>query len=125
MADRVRTARNVEDHGARTSASPLLEGNSMRLPLSLLSLVGLSLLAACVSAEADPTSAGESALEETTKIGGPNPIVAADEGGVADPGVLADGGKFYMVSTGGGRGMYPIRVSDDLVSWKHVGYVFP
>jgi len=55
-----------------------------------------------------------------------NPVIPASEGGVADPGVMRDvDGRYVMVSTGGSRGLYPIRVSDDLAHWEHVGYVFP
>ena len=55
-----------------------------------------------------------------------NPVVPHAEGGMADPGVLRAGdGRYYVVSTGGARGLYPLRVSDDLVRWEHIGYIFP
>jgi beta-xylosidase len=81
----------------------------------------LVLLAACTT-DAAPAEA----IESLTSQQGINPVIPAEQGGVADPGVMRDeDGRYWMVSTGGSAGMYPLRVSDDLVHWKHVGYIFP
>ncbi|KAH3761180.1 family 43 glycosylhydrolase [Pelomyxa schiedti] len=51
-----------------------------------------------------------------------NPVVDVD---APDPGVMYDGGYFWMVTTSGQSSpMFPIRKSTDLVSWDIVGYVF-
>ena len=53
-----------------------------------------------------------------------NPVVRGVN--VPDPGVILHKGHYYAVTTGGSAsGKFPIRVSTDLVNWKHVGYVFP
>lgn len=79
----------------------------------------LTLTVACGAEEND----GDDDTEEvgvdeamaTTQGTVTNPILAT---GCADPGVLADGGKFYMVCTGGKFG---IKQSNDLVHWKPAG----
>jgi GH43 family beta-xylosidase len=48
-----------------------------------------------------------------------NPVVSTD---CPDPGVLADGGAYYMVCTPGYA--FPLRSSKDLVSWTAQGAVF-
>ena len=56
---------------------------------------------------------------------GGNPIRAAD---TADPGVLYEGGKWYVTHTSSGRhweNRYPVLTSTDLVNWKDAGYIFP
>jgi arabinan endo-1,5-alpha-L-arabinosidase len=74
--------------------------------------------------EVEPSSGGKS--DGPAAFTWANPIIAQEAGGVADPGVVkAQDGHYYMASTGGSAGLYPIRVSDDLVHWKHVGYIFP
>jgi len=75
----------------------------------------------CVDGTCDDGSGGGDLLEFQ------NPVISHEQKGVADPGVLlADDGRYYMVSTGGGKnGTYPLRVSDDLVAWEHIGYIFP
>jgi beta-xylosidase len=85
-------------------------------------------LAACGAASDDDgalSSAG-AVVSADDEIGTSNPIVPESQGGVADPGVARDDdGQYWMVSTGGSHGLYPIRQSADLVHWTHVGYVFP
>ena len=69
----------------------------------------------CEGAKCDEHSAGE-------PLQWSNPVIPAEEGGVADPGVFkASDGRYYMASTGGSRGWYPIRVSDDLVECNGEG----
>lgn len=51
-----------------------------------------------------------------------NPVVAEN---CPDPGVLLDGGTYYMVSTTHVLPAFPIRTSTDLVNWTHTGsFVF-
>ncbi|MBX3230829.1 MAG: family 43 glycosylhydrolase [Labilithrix sp.] len=78
------------------------------------------------AASAEPTADAGVAIAADDDEPIPNPVIPAAQGGVADPGVMRDvDGRYYMVSTGGSAGIYPIRVSGDLVRWQHVGYVFP
>lgn len=84
--------------------------------LLLVAMVG------CSSAGAEEVASSTDAVHEAVSA---NPVIPAGQGGVADPGVMRDvDGRYIMVSTGGSAGLYPIRVSDDLVRWSHVGYVF-
>lgn len=86
----------------------------------------LVFLVACGASESDVSTASHENLTAPSEIGAANPVVPESEGGVADPGVVRDDdGTYWMVSTGGSRGLYPIRKSADLVTWEHVGYVFP
>lgn len=76
----------------------------------------LAAVAACGGAPADPPAPARTYA---------NPVVAED---CPDPGVLADGGAFYAVCTGGdrtGAAHFPLRRSTDLVSWTSLGYLFP
>jgi beta-xylosidase len=100
----------------------------VRSPARRLALVLVAALAGCAEiggpGEIDPGDDGAPSGGEPLRYA--NPVIPATQGGVADPGVvLADDGRYYMVSTGGSRGLYPLRVSDDLVAWEHIGYVFP
>jgi GH43 family beta-xylosidase len=52
-----------------------------------------------------------------------NPVVDVD---CPDPGVIRDGSRYVMACTSGGAAnAFPIRVSEDLVSWTAAGHVFP
>jgi len=85
------------------------------------------LLIGCQAPPEDEVAASRSDVVATSpEIGESNPVIAESEGGVADPGVVRDDdGTYWMVSTGGSAGLYPIRKSVDLQHWQHVGYVFP
>jgi GH43 family beta-xylosidase len=61
------------------------------------------------------TAAPAGAMTPSPKPPYDNPVIPAD---CPDPGVLADGGAFYMVCTGG---RFRIRRSDDLVLWDDTG----
>lgn len=52
-----------------------------------------------------------------------NPVIPVD---CPDPGVLAVDGGYVLACTGwGSGGVFPLRVSTDLVTWTEVGAVFP
>jgi GH43 family beta-xylosidase len=71
-----------------------------------------------------PTFSGSAGCDlafRHTQCGGlyANPVVGSD---CPDPGVLEEGGTFYMVCTPGWA--FPLRSSKDLVSWTSKGSVF-
>jgi arabinan endo-1,5-alpha-L-arabinosidase len=55
-------------------------------------------------------------------------MVEGDVEDTHDPSIIKEGSTWYVFSTGNGRdrgGELPIRCSQDLVHWKHCGYVLP
>ena len=96
----------------------------MRAPSLQLAVASLLLL---VSACAVPSSAEDaSATEDSALVAHKNPMMSTP---CADPGVLHEGGKYYVTCTGvDAHGAYPIFASDDLIDaadWHHVGSIFP